>query len=53
MKEGREGFGGNVNMETGDTLGKEGADVSTLMDRNMRSRESEVSASPALLERCE
>ena len=53
MKEGREGLGGDMNIETGDTLGEEGADVGTLMDRDVRLRQSEVSAGPALLERCE
>lgn len=53
MKEGREGLDGDMNIETGGTLGEEGADVGTLMDRDVRVRQSEVSASPALLERCE
>jgi len=40
-------------MEARHTFGKEGADVGTLMDRELRLRQLEVSASPALLERCE
>ena len=48
MKERREGLGGDMNIETVDTLGQEGADAGTLMDRDVRLRQSEVSASPAL-----
>ena len=53
MKEGRKGLDGDMNIKTGDTLGEEGADVGTLMDRDVRLRQSEVPASPALLESCE
>ena len=53
MKEGWEGLDGDVNIETGDTLGEERADVGTLMDRDVRLCQSEVSSSPAVLERCE
>jgi hypothetical protein len=53
VKEGREGLDGDMNIETVETLCKEGADVGTLMDRDVRLRQSEASASPALLERCE
>lgn len=48
MKEGREGLGGDTNIETVDTLGEEGVDVGTRMNRDVRLRQSEVSASPAL-----
>jgi len=53
VKEGWEGLDGDVKMETGNTLGEEGADVGTLMDCYVKLRQSEVSASPALLKRCE
>ena len=53
MNEGREGLDGDMNMELGNSFGKEGADAGTLMDRNVRLRQSDVSASPALLERRE
>lgn len=53
MKEGREGLDGDMDMKTEGTLSKEGADAGTLMDRGVRSRQSEVSASPTLLERRE
>lgn len=53
MKEGREGLDGEMDIETGDTLGEEGADMGALVGRDVRLRQSEVSASPSLLERCE
>ena len=53
MKEGREGLGSDMNIETVDTLCQEGADAGTLMDRDVGLRQSEVSASPPLQERCE
>jgi len=53
VKEGRESLDGDMNIETGDTLSEEGADVGTLVDRDVRLRQSEISASPALLERCQ
>jgi hypothetical protein len=53
VKKGRDGLSGVVNIEALNTLGEEGVDVGTLMDRDMRSGQTKVSASPALLERCE
>ena len=53
MNEGRESLEGDMNMETGNTFGEEGADAGALVDRDVRLGQSDVSASPALLERCE
>lgn len=53
MKKGRDGLNNVVNIEAVNTLGEEGVDVATLMNRDLRSGQSKVSASPALLERCE
>jgi hypothetical protein len=55
VKEGWEGLDSGVNVETVDTLGKEGVDIDVgmLMDRNMRLHQPEVSVSPALLEHCD
>ena len=51
MEERRDGLHGDGQMEAGSTLGKEGPDEGTLMDSELRLCNSEVSASPALLER--
>lgn len=53
MKKGWDGLDGDVHMEAAYTLGKERADMGTLMDRDVRLRQLDVSAGPALLERCE
>jgi hypothetical protein len=53
VEKGRDGLNGDVHLEALHTLGEEGADVGTLMNREPRLRQLEVSASPALLERCE
>ena len=53
VKKGRDGLNGNGHTKAGHTLGKVRADAGTLMDRDLRLRHLEVSASPALLERCE
>ena len=50
VKERWDGLHGDGQMEAGSTLGKEGPDEGTLMDSELRLGESEVSASPALLE---
>lgn len=53
VKKGRDGFNSNGHTKAGHTLGKVRADAGTLMDRDLRLRYLEVSASPALLESCE
>ena len=50
VKERWDGLHGDGQMEAGSTLGKEGPDEGTLMNSELRLGESEVSASPALLE---
>jgi hypothetical protein len=53
VKKGRDGLNGEVHTEVRHTFGEEGADVGTLMNRELRLRQLDVAASPALLERCE
>jgi hypothetical protein len=53
VKKGRDGLNGDGHMEAAHTLGKERSDVGTLVDCDLRLRQLEVSAGPALLERCE
>jgi hypothetical protein len=52
VKKCRDGLNGDMHMKTRHTVGEEGADVATLMNRELRLGQLEVSASPALLERC-
>jgi hypothetical protein len=51
MEERWDGLHSDGQMEAGSTLGKEGPDEGTLMDSELRLGDSDVSASPALLER--
>ena len=53
MKKGRDGLDSDVRTKASHTVVEEGADAGTLMDRGRRLRQLEVSAGPALLERCE
>lgn len=53
MKKGRDSLNDNGHTKAGHTPGKVRADAGTLVDRDVRLRQLEVSASPALLERCE
>ena len=50
MEERWDGLHGDGQLEAGGTLGKEGPNEGTIMDSELRPGESEVSASPALLE---
>jgi hypothetical protein len=53
VKKGRDGLNGNGRIKASHTVGKERVDAGTLMDRDLRLGQLEVSASPSLLERCE
>jgi hypothetical protein len=53
VEKGRDGLDGDADSEALRTLGEEGADVGTLMNSERGLHQLEVSASPALLERCE
>ena len=53
VKKGRDGLDSDVRTKASHTVVEERADAGTLMDRGRRLRQLEVSAGPALLERCE
>lgn len=52
VKKGRNGLNGNGHLKAGYAVVEKRADAGTLMDRDLRLRQLEVKASPALLECC-